>query len=58
MVPSTVVMLRVGSFALAFLGRTRNVQEAPFGTAGRKSLALKLIFRASFNSGFPSSGCA
>jgi hypothetical protein len=37
-------MLRVGSFALAFFGRIRKVQEAPFQVAaGRKSLALKRI---------------
>jgi hypothetical protein len=45
MVPSTVVIPRVGSFALAFFGRTRKVQELPFAvTAGRKSFALKRIF--------------
>jgi len=38
-------MLRVGSLALASLGRTRNVQETPFaGAAGFSSLALKQIF--------------
>src|SRR5262245_37763200 len=47
MVPSTVVMLRVGSFALALPGRTRKVQELPFAaSAGRKSFALKRIFEA------------
>jgi hypothetical protein len=44
MVPSTVVMLRVRSFALAFFGRIRKDQEAPFAVAGRKSFALKRIF--------------
>src|SRR5690606_26280575 len=43
-VPSTVTMLRVGSFALALAGRTRNVHAAPFGLAGRSSFALKPIF--------------
>jgi hypothetical protein len=48
MVPSTVVMPRVGSFALASFGRIRKVQEPPFAplAAGRKSLALKRIFEA------------
>jgi hypothetical protein len=42
-------MPRVGSFALAFLGRIRKVQEAPFAVAaGRNSLALKRIFEAVF----------
>jgi hypothetical protein len=45
MVPSTVVIPRVGSFALAFFGRIRKVQESPLAvTAGRKSFALKRIF--------------
>jgi hypothetical protein len=43
--PSTVVRPRVGSFALASLGRIRKVHELPFGgSAGRKSFALKRIF--------------
>src|SRR6266436_5340265 len=43
-VPSTVVMPREGSFALASFGRVRKVQEPTFGVAaGRKSLALKRI---------------
>ena len=47
MVPSTVVMLREGSFALAFLGRVRKVQESPFVVdSGRKSFALKRILEA------------
>ena len=47
MVPSTVVMPRVGSIALALPGRTRKVQELPFAVcAGRKSFALKRIFGA------------
>ena len=41
--PSTLVMARVGSLALAFTGKTTNVQVAPFGLAGRESLALKWI---------------
>jgi hypothetical protein len=40
-VPSTVVMLRVGSFALAPAGSTRKVHAAPFGLSGRSSFALK-----------------
>jgi hypothetical protein len=37
-------MPREGSFALAFFGRIRNVQEPAFAlSAGRKSLALKRI---------------
>src|SRR5690606_15843452 len=35
-VPPTLVMLRVGSFALASVGRTRKVQLAPLGLAGRE----------------------
>jgi hypothetical protein len=47
MVPSTVVMPREGSFALAFFGRTRKVQEPAFSlSAGRKSFALKRILEA------------
>src|SRR5215831_3719134 len=47
MVPSTVVMPRVGSVALALPGRTRKVQELPFAAcAGRKSFAMKRIFEA------------
>ncbi len=47
MVPSTVVMPRVLSFALTFFGRTRKDQEPPFAVdAGRKSFALKRIFEA------------
>jgi hypothetical protein len=49
MVPSTVVMPRVGSFALAFFGRIRKVQEPPLAvTAGRKSFALKRTFGVVF----------
>jgi hypothetical protein len=45
MVPSTVVMPREESFALASLGRVRKVQERTFPVpAGRKSFALKRIF--------------
>jgi hypothetical protein len=47
MVPSTVVMPREGSFALAFFGRVRKVQEPTFAVAaGRKSFALKRILEA------------
>jgi len=47
MVPLTVVMPRVGSFALAFFGRVRKVQEPPFAVAaGRKTVAVKRIFKA------------
>jgi hypothetical protein len=47
MVPLTVVMPRLVSFALTFFGRTRKVQEPPFAVAaGRKSFALKRIFEA------------
>jgi len=45
MMPATVVIPRVGSFALASFGRIRKVHEVPFGgSAGRKSFALKRIF--------------
>jgi len=40
-VPSTLTMLRVGSLALASAGRTRKVQAASLGAAGRSSLVLK-----------------
>lgn len=47
MVPLTVVMPRVGSFALAFFGRIKKAQEPPFAiAAGRKSFALNRIFVA------------
>ena len=47
MVPSTVVMPREGSFALAFFGRETKVQEPTFAVgAGRKSFALKRILEA------------
>ena len=38
---------RVGNFALAAAGRTRKVQVAAFGCAGRSSLALKRTVEAS-----------
>jgi hypothetical protein len=44
MVPSTDIIPREGSFALAFFGRTRNAQELAFAlVAGRRSFALKRI---------------
>ena len=44
MVPSIAVIPRDGSFALAFFGRVRKLQELPFSlSAGRKSFALKRI---------------
>ena len=44
MVPSTAVMPREGSFALAFFGRVTKVQEPTFAVAdGRKSVTLKWI---------------
>ena len=47
MLPSTVVMPRDGSFALASFGRIRNNQEEDFAVAaGRKSFALKRILEA------------
>src|SRR5262245_42745967 len=47
MVPSTVVMPREGSFALASFGRVSKVQEQNFAfAAGRKSFALKRILEA------------
>ena len=47
MVPSTDVMPREGSFALAFFGRVRRVKEPTFAVAaGRKSVALKRILEA------------
>src|SRR5262245_55566209 len=46
-VPSTVVMPREGSFALASFGKVRKVQEPPFAVvAGRMSFALKRILEA------------
>src|SRR5262249_2947650 len=46
-VPSTIVIPREGSFALASFGRLRNVQEPAFAVAaGRKSLALNRILEA------------
>jgi hypothetical protein len=46
-VPSTVVLPREGSFALAFFGRVRKVQESTFAVAsGRKSFAVKRILEA------------
>src|SRR5437899_2910035 len=48
-VPSTVVMPREGSFALASFGRVRKVHESAFaGAAGRKSFAVKRILEAVF----------
>jgi len=45
MVPSTVVMPREGSFALAFFGKVRKAHDSAFAdAAGRKSFALKRIF--------------
>jgi hypothetical protein len=39
-------MPREGSFALAFFGRVRKVQESPFSlSTGRKSFALKRILQ-------------
>jgi len=47
MVPSTVVLPREGSFALASFGRVRKVQEPAFAAAaGRKSFARKRISEA------------
>jgi hypothetical protein len=44
MVPSTVVIPREGSFALAVLGKVRKLQEPQFlVAAGRRSFALKRI---------------
>lgn len=49
MVPSTVVMPREGSLALAFFGRVRKVQEPAFAdAAGRKSVAVKRTVEAVF----------
>src|SRR5262249_18191569 len=46
-VPSTDIMPREGSFALASLGRVRKVQATAFAVAtGRKSVALKRILEA------------
>ena len=46
-VPSTEVMPREGSFALAAFGRVRKVQETAFAVAfGRKSFAAKRIVEA------------
>ncbi len=47
MVPSTAVMLREGSFALAFFGRTRKVRKSPSALSpGRKRFALNRIVEA------------
>src|SRR5882724_673128 len=46
MVPSTAVLLRDGSFALALFGRMRKVQLPPFISAGRESFAWKQILEA------------
>ena len=43
MVPSTGVMPREGSFALAFFGRVRNVHATFAVDAGRRSVVLKRI---------------
>ena len=49
--PSTEVMLREGSFALASFGRIRKVHERAFAVAfGRKSVAQKRILDAAFES--------
>jgi hypothetical protein len=40
-------MPRDGSFALALDGKTRKVQDAPFGLAGRSSFALNRILSVS-----------
>ena len=46
-VPSTDVMPREGSFALASLGRVRKVQATAFAVGtGRKTVALKRILEA------------
>ena len=45
--PSTAVMPRDGSFALAFFGRTRKLQERVLAlSTGRQSFALKRILEA------------
>ena len=47
--PSTDVMLREGSLALASFGRVRKAHETAFAVAfGRKSVALKRILDAAF----------
>jgi len=46
--PSTGVVLRVGSFALALFGRMRKVQSAFCVSSGRKSFALKQILELLF----------
>src|SRR3954471_18050488 len=42
-VPLTEVIPREGSFALAFFGRVRNLQEPTFAAADRQSVALNRI---------------
>src|SRR5690606_10425767 len=49
--PSTLTMLRVGSFALAAAGSTRKVQAALAGSAGRSSLALQRTVGRAVDSG-------
>lgn len=46
MLPATVVLPRVGSFALALFGKVRKAQPPLAGLAGRKSLAVKRIVEA------------
>jgi hypothetical protein len=47
--PSTDVILRDGSFALASLGSIRNVHEMDFAVVfGRRSFALKPIVESAF----------
>jgi hypothetical protein len=55
MVPSTEVMLREGSFALAFFGKVRKVHEPPVAVdSGRKSFAVKRILEAFWSSAIAS----
>src|SRR5690606_30777813 len=46
--PSTLVMLRAGSFMLADLGNTRNLHVAAFGSAGRRSFVLNRMDASDF----------
>jgi hypothetical protein len=50
MVPSIAVIPREASFALAFFGKIRKVQEATFvASAGRKSFVLNRVLEASLD---------
>jgi hypothetical protein len=49
MVPSIAVIPREASFALAFFGKIRKVQEALVASAGRKSFVLNRVLEAALD---------